>query len=655
MQQSSRPDPSAFPRGIVVLEAQRGQSRRRVLEEWVDRARGGGAAAWLLPCDVRETGLWAGVNTLVREVLPVLEEGAPGRVDRYAIEINTVLPALRSRFALPETLTDSAEGAEAVRNYAVDRAYRIPHGIIDLLEDVHRLAPSSRWVVLCDDYDRAGVLVRRFFRELVRRRGEAFGLTLVLAVSPGGADEALQPFGENVAAERLRLDLPLDPVPPRSRAEMTVLARELERGIKEDFAQMEIQIPDLIRYWSESENPARAHVWQAFALGRYNHHGFYEDALAYAGPVLEHLDEIASGVGYFTRWNVVGSIFGCLVSIGQVERAYQVVKEEALEKIFAPADRARVCYVMSMLHARFLPERDMEKADAFLQEGLRELEKEGVRPDDRHFLRVFLNNGLALIRHRQGRAEEAVQLCHEGYAHLSEYLAGDKHRLHRSVLLYNIAQVYTATEEYDRAVEYFTATMALDPNYSEYYNERGNIFLKTGRFGDAIRDYEEAIRLSPPYPEVWTNLGQCYRMMGRLDEAAAAYSRALDLDPAVNLALAGRAQVLDELGRAEEALADYDAALVLHPAQPLLLANRAALRFEAGLLEEAAGDLDQAIRMAPGHPALYRNRAVALEGLGRREAAVRDLSRYLELVPAAPDRGEVEERIAAMQGAAALV
>src|SRR5581483_4654490 len=112
---------------------------------------------------------------------------------------------------------------------------------------------------------------------------------------------------------------------------------------------------------------------------------------------------------------------------------------------------------------------------------------------ERCFLEVFLGNGLAFIRHRQGRPEEALEICRQGFKLLEEKLVQDRHRLHRSVLLYNMAQVYSALREPDKAIEYYSAAMQYDPYYSEYFNERGNAYLSLGKSEQAIADYHEAI------------------------------------------------------------------------------------------------------------------------------------------------------------------
>jgi tetratricopeptide (TPR) repeat protein len=639
--------------GLLVVECASGRARTDALREWTERLRADGTETLHLACDFRDGGVWAGVDQWVERLLPAIRRDAPGLLEAHAAELETVLPHRARRSPDAVNLTDAATGGEAVRNYAMDRAYRIPHGVIDLLDEWYAQAPPAPRVIVCEGFDRAGALCRRFFRELLRRRGERLGITLVLAVSSGSVELVRSEFGPRVPWARTRLDLPGDPSGLSPRAE--AFARLVGKGLPAREFPPESRFPDLLRYWEEAGGPVEVLPWMAYALGRYNHYGFYEDALLFLEPVLAGIDSIPEVRDFLTRWNVVGAVFNCLIAVGQVERAHRVVLEEAHATITDPLDRARACYVTAMLHARFLPEKDFEAAERYIDEGLRQLE--GVDPADenRDFLAVFLGNGLAFIRSRQGKPLEAIDLCVEGGERMRARMGTEKHRLHRSVLLYNIAQVYTATRENEKAVEYFTLAMEMDPNYSEYHNERGNVYLAMGRFDDAIRDYRDAIRLSAPFPEVWTNLGQCYRQMGRLEDAAAAYTRALDLDPSVELARVGRAQVfagLDQTGRARR---DYELTLAANPAQPLVLANLAALLYREGKVDHALARLDQAVELDPGNAALHRNRAIALEALGRPDEAARDLATYLSLVSDASDRASVEEKIAALSGSLAAV
>ncbi len=647
--------PLAAPGRTVVLEGNAGRERQALLQGWLGEAEAGGARTWLLRCDFTESGTWTGVGAWLEALLPEIEREAPDLLARHDYELTMAVPALRRRIASSRTtLTDAAAGAEAVRNYPVDRAYRIGQGLVELLAAWHERGGGGAWVVACDSYDRSGALVRRFFRELMRRRGRTMELTLLFAVDPGEGEGVAAQLDPATPVHGARVELRAEAPEKRDPAEMTALARELERRVGDDLLEAEIHLQQLIGYWSESEHPHRASKWQAIALGLSNHLGFYEDAIRYVDPVLEHLDLVAArDTDYFTRWNLVGAICIACMALGQPERAYEVVEKEALAKIDDPEDRARIFYVLAMLHARFLPGKDLDAAERLLQQGLEELDRAALLEGEHHFLRVFILNGLAFVRHRQGRAEEAIHITQEGSRHLDEHLPETRHQLHRSVLFYNLAQVYASTGASEEAIASFTAAMEMDPHYSEYYNERGNVYLKMGRLEEAERDYLDAIEYSAPYAEVWTNLGQCYRQMGRMADAVRAYSRALDLEPDQRLARVGRGQAYDAAGCAAEALADYDAALALDPGQPAVLANRAVLHYDAGRLDDSLADLDRAVALAPDHAELYRNRAVALADLGRSDDAADDLESFLRLDPGTPDRDQVEEQLASLRAAVA--
>ena len=137
---------------------------------------------------------------------------------------------------------------------------------------------------------------------------------------------------------------------------------------------------------------------------------------------------------------------------------------------------ARSYYLLAMLHARFLPQRDLDRAATYLERALDLLPGAGLPDEERHFLTAFTMNGLAFVRLRQGRPEEAVRLCREAIALLDAHLRPHQHRLHRSVLLYNIAQVYAVSGPYEEALRYLSAALDVDPNYAEYYQERGSVW-----------------------------------------------------------------------------------------------------------------------------------------------------------------------------------
>jgi tetratricopeptide (TPR) repeat protein len=510
-----------------------------------------------------------------------------------------------------------------------------------------RQAPRGPWVILCDAFDRAGMLVQHFYLELLRRRAQPLELRLVLAVDPGQAAPLLKRLSRTVAVHTARQELAPRPAPlPLPPEEALRQAEALEAQLKDDPVELEMRLPELLRAWQATgrQEPLFKARVKAFRLA--NHYGLYVDALRYGEPLREQAEQMA-GNDPDAYWTVTGNLFNSYLALRDSDRVLDLAAK-ADAQATAPQIRAKLYYTLAMLHGRFLPKPDLALAEHYLDLGLAEIDKSDMPEENRTFSRVFNRNGLAFVRTRQGRFEEAIELCRKGFEQLELSLRPDQHRLHRSVLLYNIAQVLAGLGSDELAIAQYSAAIQMDPGYSEYFNERGCLLMRTGRGEQALADFDQAIELSPPYAEVRINQGQCLRAMGRMEEAVAAFSIALDLEPSRLLALLGRAQAHEELGRVEEALADYSAALALQPSQPLVLANRALLHYTQQRLPEALADLDAAISLAPTTADFYTNRAVVLAELKRREEAARDLRTYLDMSPAAEDRVSVQQRLDAL-------
>lgn len=628
---------------LILVEAPAGARRRQWLEDFASAERAAGAATFDFDARAAFGGPWAGVRELLRPLVPLLEAEAPDLIDKHSTELLLVLPTVRPRLKSTHlSLTDVAFAEERVRNYPMDRAYRHVQGLVDLMLAWHRRTGAQRWTLSADGWDAAGALGSRFFRELLRRGGRELDLTLILVGEPGTFANAH--FAGDFQQIEVRPELAATPEPPVDTALMAERARELEALFEADPLVQAERLSEVVYYWLRSATPEKALPWQGYAFAEYNHLGFYEDAIPYGKVVLPNIDAIV-GQTMFNRWNLVGGLANCHLALKQPERALEIVQQEALHKVDNPTDLARVHYVLALTYARFLAKPDFDKAEEHVRQGLETLEDPRIAEQDRIFLKVFTLNGLAFIRHRQGHPREALELCQSGFATLGKELSENEHRLHRSVLLYNTGQVYSAIGSPEDGIRFYTSAIEMDPNYSEYHNERGNLHLELRQLELAVADYHRAIELSGPYWEVWSNLGQAYKLMGRPDEAAEAYSRALDLDPLQLLPRLGRAQAFELSGRAEAALADYAYALELDPRQPLALGNRAEILYALGRVADALGELERAIGFDPQNPGLYFNRSVAHADLGAPDKAVADLETYLELAPGADDRDEVRERI----------
>lgn len=637
---------------ILVCEAADGAERQRWLRQ-ICQTTSEEARVFYLNVRFHDGGPWAGICELFGSLLPELRQRCLDLVEHHNAELAYVLPALKRDLGVRnQTLTDLAPPEEKVRNYPADRAYRVVHGLIDLLEGYKRELDNDRpWVILCDGFENVSHIGKRFFRELTRRRGSQMGLILVLTAEPGHGAETANLFSGKVECVSRSLigghEEPIDPLAALAAA------RELEAIVGRDPDLAEVHIAELLRWLRLAGENGKLFSWRCRALEIYNSLGFYEDALEYGQEAWKRYDEF----GYNDRdlrWALFVKLFMSTVGLQRSLGAKELVETSGiLSEPMAPARRAQLYYLVSMLYVRYLPERDLVKGELYLDKGLLDLEAADMPEEEYHFYWVFNRNGLALIRHFQGRYQEAISLCEEGFARLERHLSSDKHKLHRSVLLYNIAQVYAVSGSLEDSVAFYSAALEMDPTYSEYYNDRGSLYLRLGRYEEAKADYLRAIELSPPYHEVWTNLGQCYRQSNAWTDALEAFSTAIDLQPRNPAALFGRGQVLEMLSRNEEALVDYNAAIEIRPDSWDALGCRAVLLYQRGEVDRSVEDLSRAIALRPQQADLWFNRSIALTDLGRVQEAIVDLESYLRLDLDAEDRIEAESRLSKLREAAA--
>ncbi|MFG1945515.1 tetratricopeptide repeat protein [Nonomuraea sp. NPDC048826] len=357
-------------------------------------------------------------------------------------------------------------------------------------------------------------------------------------------------------------------------------------------------------------------------------------------------------------WRLAQRTATALGGLGRRAEA-RVVWERARRSSQDPAVHAATAYGLAMLDARDPdPERrDLGRARGWINQAIA---ISTLLPDrlQRAFKLGFDRNGLALVELREGRPAEALALVESAIELAGEL--GDRHPVHRMVLLANRAQLLTGLGLAKEALEDYSAAIAADPMFPDYYVDRGNLLFKLGRYAEALADYESALRVGPPLPEAFYNRAEVRVVQEDMAEALADLAMVIELDPSYVDAYINRAGLLAALDRDAEARADVEAGLARAPGNPHLLTvlgqletaaerpaearraldlaierapglvaawgNRGVLRYETGDLEGAVDDLTRAIELGP-QPDLYANRAVALRALGRTEEAEADEAR----------------------------
>jgi tetratricopeptide (TPR) repeat protein len=186
---------------------------------------------------------------------------------------------------------------------------------------------------------------------------------------------------------------------------------------------------------------------------------------------------------------------------------------------------------------------------------------------------VALHDEVALMYEATGNHEKAIE-------HFAESV-----RLHpdSAAAHYNLATALTALNRTDEARQNFDRAIALDPSYANGYRGLAMLLQSIGEFDQAARNYRRAIEIAPRDAITHHNYGVLLHTQGRLDEAMRQYQDAVQLDRDYADAHYGMALVLKAWGRTSDAIAAYHEALRARPEWPSVQRELDTLLANAGL------------------------------------------------------------------------
>jgi tetratricopeptide (TPR) repeat protein len=568
--------------------------------------------------DIRQGGAWAGVSTLVEEAyLWLSNAGASEVLKRHNYELHMALPQYREQLPLlAGSLTDLAHGAEKTRNFPVDRAYRIVHGLVDFIMEWRELSGAGRpYLVVVENFSLAQRLARRFFLETARR---AYLRSQLFVIVPSG--ELLQADLKEGHLEALRFPLPAQP--RWNQLEIDPIKSDEEaRQIFRSFTTLdytELNYNRLLEYYASQGDALGSARASLAALCVYNHLGYYYEGNTLIGNILPHFGDLV-GDSEEKRWNYTGNFFQSYIMRGDIVKAREIILQLSEPYLRQNLYLAKMEYILGIIDLRHEKPPRLGAAEEHFSRAITHISaaKDEIEPHEYIFHRVFIENGLAYLRVKQGREGEAIDLCQSGYRLLTEQLGSDAHRLHRSVLQYNTAQVYSMMGQLDAALSHYEIARSMDPNYSEYYNEMANIYQRQERFQDALAFYDAAIRLSPPYPEVYFNKSVCLARIGDWQGAIENCKYSLDLDPNQADAYLIQAEIYENMGKIEQALDSYDEAIAADGRCFAAIENKAVLLFNLGRLEDALYQMNLVIALDTPKSDHYENRAAIYRALGK--------------------------------------
>jgi tetratricopeptide (TPR) repeat protein len=628
-------------------------------------------------CHRRLRGPYTGTGSLLRALVPRIHAGRPGLVNRHLIEILAVAPELEQLTGpAPQTLTTLVPLKERTRWYSRFQTRRIAHGIVDFLRECATDAPLTFAFCSVEDADPTDVE----FLSIALRRLDPAQVRLILG-SAGelpALDAMLASYCERQAADASGLNDVADRTAAEAAAAFIAsdgtsdLPGEHEAYLRAD-REVRMRLHDeralelasrgerslglgAIPYHLENGSAPGTAAKNAYteAIDYCIGMAFYDAGLELAERLATLIDAEAEPSAYHLMQTQMCQCLVLLDRSAETESIYY----DLMSRSAVPHRHMNVAYSLAMNYTRLYgPEhKDHRRALAHVNTAIA-IASQLEDPADRAFHTVFMNNGKALIEMHLGHLEESLRLVSEGISRLDKDLPPDRHRLHRSVLNYNRAQVLAALRRPDEALVDFAHVIDADPNYPEYRFDRAGLLCKLARYAEAIADYEVAMRHTPPFPELYYNRGEAHAALGDTAGAIRDWEYVLDLEPDYLEARISLASLLLDAGDPEGAAEQAGAGLVLSPGEARLHCTLGLALLDLADHEAARQAFDCALELDAGLTEALVNRAVVACAQGHYAAAIADLTTALGTDTHNPDllynRGYVREAAGQLEDAIA--
>jgi len=167
------------------------------------------------------------------------------------------------------------------------------------------------------------------------------------------------------------------------------------------------------------------------------------------------------------------------------------------------------------------------------------------------------------------------------------------------------------------AIPYYQQGLKLNPHDASAHNDLGIALFRQGNFDQALAQYREALRIRPEHLETWDSLGNLFTREGKFPEAIAAYEHMLQIKPDYPQGLNNLGVALASAGRFDEAVARLRQALEQKPDYPEGENNLGLAYIQMGRAAEAIPYLEDAVRQRPDYARAHYNLGVALKAIGR--------------------------------------
>jgi serine/threonine-protein kinase len=202
-----------------------------------------------------------------------------------------------------------------------------------------------------------------------------------------------------------------------------------------------------------------------------------------------------------------------------------------------------------------------------------------------------------------------------------------------AAVLSNLGTALQSRGQVDEAIACHRRAIELDPNVAPLHSNLGNALREKGQLEEAIACCRQAIALDPTLPHAHLNLGNALEAEGLIDEAIASYRRAIELDPTRAQAHINLGHDLKNRGQVDEAIACYHKALALDPKSATAHTGLGDALHRTGQVDEAITSYRKAIELNPNLSLAHCNLGRVLADKGQVDEAITSYHKAIEVDP----------------------
>ncbi len=175
--------------------------------------------------------------------------------------------------------------------------------------------------------------------------------------------------------------------------------------------------------------------------------------------------------------------------------------------------------------------------------------------------------------------------------------------------------------DFAKSETYWGELIEMFPRNPAVWSNRGNVRLSQSKIEGAIDDYNQAIAIAPNQSDPYLNRGIAYEIIQQWDRAIDDYNTVLNLNPNDAMAYNNRGNAKAGKGDYNAAITDYQKAAALNPDFAIARANAALNYYQIGDDQEALKETRNLVRKYPNFPDVRAALTAILWAEGKQGAA----------------------------------